>query len=272
LPTRNEQADMLFMLYASQGEFPRFMLAPGTHEECFVAGWRAFNLAETYQTPALVLSDHYLAVAMRTLDTDAFDFDAVEINRGELLSQAELDALQEPYLRFRITESGVSPRALPGHPNAVYVSPSDEHDERGAIDEGAEVRKAQMDKRLRKLVGMQEKMSAPLCYGPARAKVTFVSWSSTYGPLREAVDRLNAKHAGQANMFHFTDLWPLPEEKVLAALQDADRLISVEVNATGQLATLLRAYTGIQVHGQILRYDGRPFTPEYILRGLKSDS
>ena len=76
LPTRHEQADLLFMLHASQGEFPRFLLAPGTHEEAFVAGWRAFNLAEKYQTPVLVLSDHYLAVAVRTLDLDAFDFEA----------------------------------------------------------------------------------------------------------------------------------------------------------------------------------------------------
>ncbi|HIP96402.1 MAG TPA: 2-oxoacid:acceptor oxidoreductase subunit alpha, partial [Anaerolineae bacterium] len=99
LPTRHEQGDLLFMLYASQGEFPRFLLAPGTHEECFVTGWRAFNLAEKYQTPALVLSDHYLAVAIRTLDLGAFDFEAVEIERGELLSEAELDALDGEYLR-----------------------------------------------------------------------------------------------------------------------------------------------------------------------------
>jgi 2-oxoglutarate ferredoxin oxidoreductase subunit alpha len=118
LPTRQEQGDLLFMLYASQGEFPRFLLAPGTHEECFVAGWRAFNLAEKYQTPALVLSDHYLAVAVRTLELDAFDFEAVEMDRGELLSEGELEALEGKYLRYRITGSGVSPRAVPGHPKA----------------------------------------------------------------------------------------------------------------------------------------------------------
>ena len=114
LPTRNEQGDMLFMLHASQGEFPRFLLAPGTHEEAFVTGWRAFNLAEKYQTPVLVLSDHYLAVSIRTLEADALDFDAVEIDRGALLSEADLEAQSDPYLRFRITESGISPRALPG--------------------------------------------------------------------------------------------------------------------------------------------------------------
>jgi len=265
LPTRHEQGDMLFMLYASQGEFPRFLLAPGSHEECFVTGWRAFNLAEKYQTPALVLSDHYLAVAIRTLELEVFDFEAVEIDRGELLSEAELDALEGEYLRYRITESGVSPRALPGHPKAVYVAASNEHDERGAITEEPEMRTAQVEKRQRKLVGMAREMSSPSPYGPLKAEVTFVSWGSTYGPLREAVDRLNAEQAGRANLFHFVDLWPFPTEAVTAALKSARRIVTVEVNATAQLATLIRANTGRSVDGKILRYDGRPFTPEYIL-------
>ena len=265
LPTRNEQGDLLFMLHASQGEFPRFLMAPGTHEEAFVAGWRAFNLADKYQTPVLVLSDHYMAVAIRTLEMDAFDFDAVEIDRGELLSEADLDALSDSYLRFRVTESGVSPRALPGHPRAVYVSASNEHDERGAITEDPDLRAAQVDKRMRKMIGMAEEMSGPSLYGPPVAETTFVSWGSTYGPLREAVDRLNAKKAGRANFLHFADLWPFPTEAVNEALDSARQVVAVEVNATAQLATLIRANTGRSVDGRILRYDGRSFTPEYIM-------
>jgi 2-oxoglutarate ferredoxin oxidoreductase subunit alpha len=265
LPTRQEQGDLLFMLYASQGEFPRFLLSPGTHEECFVIAWRAFNLAEKYQTPALVLSDHYLAVAMRTLDIDAFDFEAVEIDRGELLSEGELEALGEPYLRFRVTESGVSPRAVPGHPKAVYVAAGNEHEESGAITEEPEMRTAQVEKRQGKLVGMAKEMSGPLRYGPPEAEVTFVSWGSTYGPLREAVDRLNAGQTGKANMLHFVDLWPFPAKAVTAALESARQVVSVEVNATAQLATLIRSQTGRQVDGTILKYDGRAFTPEDVV-------
>jgi 2-oxoglutarate ferredoxin oxidoreductase subunit alpha len=265
LPTRHEQGDMLFMLYASQGEFPRFLLAPGTHEECFVTGWRAFNLAEKYQTPALVLSDHYLAVAVRTLELDAFDFEAVEIDRGELLSEAELDVLKEEYLRYRITSSGVSPRAVPGHPKAVYVAAGNEHDESGSITEEPEMRKAQVEKRQRKLIGMAGEMSSPQRYGPRDAETTFVSWGSTYGPLREAVDRLNAEQPGRANFLHFVDLWPFPAEAVTAALESAHRVVAVEVNATAQLATLIRANTGRSVDDKILKYDGRAFTPEYIM-------
>jgi 2-oxoglutarate ferredoxin oxidoreductase subunit alpha len=265
LPTRHEQGDLLFMLYASQGEFPRFILAPGTHEECFVTGWRIFNLAEKYQTPALVLSDHYLAVAVRTLEFDAFGFEAVEIDRGELLNEAELDALQGEYLRYRVTDSGVSPRAVPGHPKAVYVAAGNEHEESGAITEEPDIRAAQVEKRQRKLIGMAEEMSGPLQYGPPEAEVTFVSWGSTYGPLREAVDRLNTEDSNQANLLHFVDLWPLPAEAVTAALEPARRVIAVEVNATAQLATLIRSQTGRKVDGTILKYDGRAFTPEYIM-------
>jgi 2-oxoglutarate ferredoxin oxidoreductase subunit alpha len=276
LPTRQEQGDLLFMLYASQGEFPRFLVAPGTHEECFVTGWRVFNLAEKYQTPALVLSDHYLAVAIRTLELDAFDFEAVEIERGELLSEAELDAPGGEYLRYRVTSSGVSPRAVPGHPKAVYVAAGNEHDESGAITEEPEMRRAQVEKRQGKLVGMAGEMSGPLRYGPPEAEVTFLSWGSTYGPLREAVDRLNAglglgrrpspnSGTGRANLLHFVDLWPFPSEAVTAALESARRVVSIEVNATAQLATLIRSQTGREMDGMILKYDGHAFTPDYIV-------
>jgi 2-oxoglutarate ferredoxin oxidoreductase subunit alpha len=266
LPTRNEQGDLLFMLYASQGEFPRFLLAPGTQEECFVAGWRAMSLAEMYQTPALVLSDHHLAVAVRTLEVDAFDFDAVEINRGLLVSEADLDALDEEYLRYRITDSGISPRAVPGHPKAVYVAAGNEHDEQSGITEEPAMRAAQNAKRLRKLEGMAQEMAGPARYGPPEAEVTFVCWGSTYGALREAVDRLNGERPGRANFLHFTDLWPFPQEAAVEALEAAHKLVAVEVNATAQLATVIRSQTGIAMDGTILKYDGHAFTPEYILR------
>lgn len=265
LPTRHEQGDLLFMLHASQGEFPRFMLTPGTHEEAFVAGWRSFNLAEAYQTPALVLSDHYLAVAVRTVELDALDFGQVHINRGDLLSDADLDALDEPFHRFKITPSGVSPRAIPGHPKAVWATSSNEHDERGMITEDKAMRAAQVEKRARKAVGMAQEIAEPTRYGPPETETSFVCWGSTYGPLREAIDRLNATRPGAANMVHLSEVWPFPVEAANAAFAKANRLVAVEVNPSGQLATLVRAQTGQEME-RILRYDGRPFTPEHILR------
>ena len=270
LPTRTEQADMLFMMHASQGEFPRFGSAPGTVEESFRVGWQAFNLADRYQTPALVLSDHTLAASYRTVEVDALDFDGVEIDRGALLTKEDLDALTEPYKRYEVTESGVSPRATPGHRNAVWVSTANEHDEFGAISEDAQNRVAQADKRWRKMAGMTEEVEGPSRYGPEGAGVTFVSWGSTYGPLREAVDRLNGEQAGWTNMLHFTALHPFPTEAA-AALERAERLIAVEGNVTGQLETLIRARTGIAVDGSIRRYDGRAFTPAYIVDRLEQE-
>jgi 2-oxoglutarate ferredoxin oxidoreductase subunit alpha len=267
LPTRNEQGDLLFMLHASQGEFPRLMLAPGTHEQAFVAGWRAFNLAERYQTPVMVLSDHYLAVAQRTVDPEEFDFDAVTVDRGALLTEADLDALEEPYQRFKITESGISPRAIPGHPNAVYTATSNEHNESGMISEDKGDRIAQVDKRMRKLDTALSEIAPPAWYGPSEADTTCICWGTTIGPLREAVDRFNSA-GGSANVLHFSELWPFPTDAVNEALDRAGRLVAVEVNATAQLASLIRAQTGRSVDDTLLRYDGRAFTPEYILRML----
>ncbi len=262
LATRTEQGDLLFALHASHGEFPRVLLAPGTVEQSFEVGWRAFNLAERCQSPAIVLSDHFLANALRTVD--GLDFDAVTIDRGELLSEADLDALTGEYRRHAFTESGVSPRALPGHPRAVYASSSDEHDEYGHILEDADNRRRMMDKRMRKLEAVRQEMRPPTLHGPSEAEVTFVGWGSTYGPLREAVDRLNAQGVS-AQMLHLCDLWPFPAAPVAETLAAAQRVVAVESNYSGQLADLIRQTTGCHITEHILKYDGRPLSPEYIV-------
>jgi len=265
--TRHEQADLLFTLYAAQGEFPRVVLAPGTIEQCFEASYRAFNLAEKYQCPAIILSDAFLAHSPRAVEQTVFDLD-VPIDRGALLSEQDLDGLTERFKRFADTASGVSPRAIPGHPKAVCAPSSDEHDEYGQICEDVAARIQQHSKRMRKLETARAEMRAPLHYGPPEAELTFLTWGSTVGPLRSAVEILN-QQGQSANIVQIMDVWPLPVDKVTAALQGAKRLISVEQNYSGQLATLLRAYTGIKVHGLINKYDGRPMSPEYILAHLK---
>ena len=269
LPTRSEQGDLLFMLHASQGEFPRFVLAPGTIEESFDIGWQAFNLSERYQTPAMVMSDHYLAVAYRTVEKAALAFDAVSIDRGALLTRDDLDNLEAPYKRYELTPSGISPRALPGHPNAVWVSSSNEHDDTGAISEDAGNRVAQVDKRTRKMKGAVDEAPAPMHYGPDEATVTLLCWGSTCGPLREAVDRLNIEKPGSANMVHFNTMEPFPAHVAETVLDQAKKTVIVEGNATGQLETLLRAHTARSVDGHIHRYDGRAFTPATIIDRLR---
>jgi 2-oxoglutarate ferredoxin oxidoreductase subunit alpha len=264
LPTRTEQSDLLFVLYASQGEFPRLVLAPGSIEECFECGWRAFNLAEKYQTPVIVLSDHLLASSVRTVEVDAIDFDRVQIDRGKLLSAKELDDLSGPYKRHLFTKDGISPRALPGHPAAVHATASDEHDEFGHITEDMQNRSKMMEKRMQKLETARQEIEPPLRYGPEEAPIILVGWGSTYGVLREVVDRLE----GKARQVHFRDLWPFPAAAAAEALQGG-KVVVVENNYMAQFKRLLQGETCIQVDHTILRYDGRAFSPEDILDGLK---
>lgn len=268
LATRTEQADLLFVLHASQGEFPRIVLSPGTIEECFEAGWRAFNLAEKYQCPVIVLSDNFLANSVRSIEMGALDFAGVQIDRGQLLTKKELDELEGEYLRYAYTESGVSPRALPGHPRAVFQATGNEHTPDGHLTEEIEPRRLQVEKRLKKLDAAREEIRRPVLYGPKKAEVTLVGWGSTYGPLREAVDVLNAEGAS-ANMLHIRDVWPFPAKALREALDKARRRVMVEGNATGQMAHLLEAYTGVKLDHHVRRYDGRPLSPQYILERLE---
>lgn len=270
MPTRTEQADLLFMLHASQGEFLRLIVAPGTIEDMFDAGWRSFNLAEKYQTPVVVLCDELLANASRTIERSQLGFEGVAIDRGNLLTSEELDALEGRFKRYAFTETGISPRAIPGHPKGVFQACSDEHDEYGTFeDEDAENRTKMVEKRYQKWYTALGDMRPPHRYGPAEADITLVCWGSTYGAAYEAVNRLNAEDGARANMIHFTDLWPMSEEVVRPILAGAKRLVDVESNITGQFARHLRTQTGVHVQERILRYDGRPITSQYILDRLQ---
>jgi 2-oxoglutarate ferredoxin oxidoreductase subunit alpha len=270
MPTRTEQADLLFMLHASQGEFLRLVVAPGTIEDMFDAGWRSFNLAEKYQTPVVVLCDELLANASRTIERSQLGFEGVAIDRGNLLTSEELDALEGRFKRYAFTETGISPRAIPGHPKGVFQACSDEHDEYGTFeDEDAENRTKMVEKRYQKWYTALGDMRLPHRYGPAEADITLVCWGSTYGAAYEAVNRLNAEDGARANMIHFTDLWPMSEEVVRPILAGAKRLVDVESNITGQFARHLRTQTGVHVQERILRYDGRPITSQYILDRLQ---
>jgi len=266
LATRTEQADLLFALHASQGEFPRFIIAPGDTKQCFEAGARAFNLAEKYQTPVIILTDDFLATSNRTIDKSEIDFNEVEIQRGKLLTDADLDKIEGEYKRHNYVADGISPRALPGHPKGVFRTTSDEHNEVGEIIEDAETRIRMHEKRMEKLETALPDMNGPILYGPKQAETTVICWGSTLAPLQAAMNELNKTKRDRANILQFIDLWPLNEQKIRPYFKNAGRLIAVEGNFTGQLATLLKMSLGIEVAGKILKYDGRPFSPKYILK------
>jgi len=268
LATRTAQAGLMMALYSGHGEFPRVLLAPHTPAEAFRAAVRAFNIAEKYQCIVLVLSDQYNATTLYSCGLDEFSIDRVEIDRGKLLSAEDLAAM-ETYQRYALTDDGVSPRAIPGTgPKAVYLATGNEHREDGHITEDADMAIAMLDKRLKKYAGIATELGAPERYGPEDAEITFVSWGSSYGPVREATDALNARGT-TANLVHFFDLWPFPRKQAQAALADARRIVAVEGNATAQFAGLLQTHSGIEVDEAILKYDGRGFTAEYILDHLE---
>ncbi len=266
LPTRTEQGELEFALHAGHGEFPRAVLAPATIEDSFWLTVKAFNLAERYQLPVIILTDHHLASSYIT--ADRFDLSKVVIDRGVLFS-GEQEGKPADYKRHRITESGISPRAFPlQQEGLLVVTDSDEHDEEGHIIEDAETRTRMMQKRMRKLVGLGKEIAPPRWYGPKTAEITLIGWGSTFGAIREAVDILRGEGAS-VNSLHFTELWPFPAEFVADALGSIRRSYVIENNYTGQLSHLIQAETGRKVGGKILKYDGRPFTPAYIAREVK---
>jgi 2-oxoglutarate ferredoxin oxidoreductase subunit alpha len=267
LPTRTEQGDLQFVLHAHHGDFPRAVLAPATIEDAFWLAVKAFNLAEKYQLPVIVLTDQRLASSYATVDR--LDSSQVIIDRGILFSEKEDNPLE--YMRHRITKSGISPRALPGLGKALVVTDCDEHDEKGHLTEDAGERTAQVQKRLRKLLPLKKEIGTPQKYGLREAETTLIGWGSTYGAIHEAVDILR-KEGASVNMLHLNELWPFPARAVTEAVERARNSYVIENNATGQLARLIKAETGYDVSRRILKFDGRPFTPAYIAEAVRKEA
>jgi 2-oxoglutarate ferredoxin oxidoreductase subunit alpha len=266
LPTRTEQGDLQFVLHAHHGDFPRAVLAPADVEDAFWVTVKAFNRAEKYQLPVIILTDQHLASSYATVDP--FELSQVTIDRGLLFSEKEDNPSE--YIRHRVTKSGISPRALPGLGKALVVTDCDEHDEEGHLTEDAGERTSQVQKRLRKLFPLKQEIGTPRRYGPNKAEITLIGWGSTYGAIHEAVDILRQDGAS-VNMLHLNELWPFPAEAVEDAVGKAKNSYVIENNATGQLARLIKVETGRDASGQILKFDGRPFTPAYIAETVRRE-
>ncbi len=267
LPTRTEQADLEFALYGGHGGFRRPVLAPGGATEAFWLTVKAFNIADRYQTPVIVITDHDLADSYSTVAR--FDLGGVRIDRGQVVSDEEAAGLTA-YKRHLVTDSGISPRARPMQGRFVVATDSDEHDEEGHIIEDAQTRTRMMLKRQRKLAGLPGEMAPPEITSRTDAEMTLVGWGSTRGAIREAAELLEAEGV-RASVVHLSGLWPFPADAIAQALAGSRRTIVIESNATGQLARLLRAETGIKAHRSLLKFDGRPFSPRYIVDALKKE-
>lgn len=258
MPTRHEQGDLLHMVFAAHGEFPRIVLTPGTLEDCFLDTAAAFNLAERYQCPVLVAVDQDLVLKKRT--APALPVDAITIDRGARVRDDEAEAAGAAYRRYALTPSGISPRAIPGQPGITFLSSGDAHDDRGSIDvDDPAIRRAMVEKRLRKTRDIWQHLAGTRAEGAG--DVLAISLGSPVGPIREALARLD-RDQRRVRFLEVRCLWPFPAHEIGPEVARARRVVVVEHNATGQLATLILAQVGgHEKIRPVRKYDGLPFTP-----------
>ncbi len=263
LPTRNTQADLHFVIRASQDEFPRFVFAPGSPEEAYRLTQKAFRLSEKYQVPVIILSDLHLNGSLFSASREAFTIPR-EIE-GFIVRDEEIES-PGAYKRFAFTQDGVSPRALPCAGNAIVRVSGNEHTEDGHISEDAINRTNMVNKRNAKIPNMLREMNPPGTFFADR-KILLACWGSTKGAVYEASERLQ-KDGFDVGCIHFTDLWPFPSDEVSRMIKDK-KMIMVEQNSTSQLGGLIAEQTGIRCPDNVLKYDGRPFYPQEIVENVK---
>lgn len=270
LPTRTEQADLEFVLHAGHGEFPRAIFAPGTVEDCFHLARKAFEVAEESRGPVFLLTDQFLADSFRAVLPFPLK------NCPTIRDLSVFSASGSVFLPYEITASGASPTCYPGLEITsgssqslppLAAADSDEHTEDGHLTEDLTIRRLMVEKRLRKLEIIKEQVSPPEFSGGNSPEILLVCWGSTRGSALEAASMLE-KTGKSAAVIHFSQLWPLVPEQFIHLLEEAGQVISVESNATGQFANLIRRETGFQISKRILRYDGLAITPEFILRAI----
>jgi 2-oxoglutarate ferredoxin oxidoreductase subunit alpha len=261
LATRTEQGELWFVLHAGHGEFPRAVFTPGSIEECFYLTRKAFELAEKYQSPMFVLTDHFLADSYR--DMESIDIkDLPSVKPG-----VDPSSVETPYRRYRITENGVSPRLLPGLSKHLVIADSHEHTEDGHMTENLSIRPKMVDKRLKKGDWIRLEITPPEFKGDEKPELLLVSWGSSKGSVEEAASQIRSQGKKAATL-HFSQVWPMIPDQVLKYLEQAKRTVCVESNATGQFAQLIRRETGFFIKERVSRYDGLVITPEYILRNI----
>ena len=267
VPTKTEQADLWQALGASQGDFERLIVAPRDALDAFNTVPELFNLVDKCQCPGILISDLLISEGRFSVDPDDINMHP-KIDRGSLITEPSSG---NGYMRYKNTESGVSPRALPGLDGYVHIVATDEHDEDGTLlsDEFTNPlkRRKMVEKRARKLQGILDEIAAPRLEGPEKAEVTLVGWGSTCGVIREAVELLELKEI-KANYLPVKWIVPFHADAVTEILSHSNKTIIVENNYSGQFARYLRSETGIAAAGHIRKYDGEPFMPHHIVDGV----
>ena len=269
MPTKQEQGDLNMLLYGGHGEIPRFVLAPTTIAECFWKTVEAFNLAEKYQTPVYLAADLAMAVTERTFSPETFDMDAVEIERGKVVDESTIDQWQNEKSQFQphaLTDDGVSPRAFPGTTGGAHMSTGLEHDELGRRTEDTDMRVEQVDKRTRKVeTARREEDLTPRSFGSEDASNLVISWGSNEGAMIEAMSILDERGID----IHFLSVpYLFPRYNLTEAIEDAETVIAVECNATGQFANVIEHDTLSRVN-RVNKYDGVRFKADELANKIE---
>ena len=267
VPTKTEQGDLWQVLGASQGDFERLIVAPTDALDAFRTIPELFNLCERHQCPGIVITD--LLISEGTFSADPDDLDMQPgIDRGEIIASGKPNG---EYLRYAITDSGVSPRALPGLEGHMHVVATDEHDQDGVLisDEftNPHKRRRMVEKRARKIETLVDRIAPPALEGPADADVTLIGWGSTCGVIKEAAEMLTAQGV-TTNQLPIRWIVPFHADAVIDIVNGAKRTIIVENNFSGQFHRYLRSETGLSIDGHIRKYDGEPFMPHHIVAAV----
>lgn len=263
LPTKQEQSDLMQMIYGTHGDIPKIVIAPTSASDAFYLTIEAFNLAEEYQCPVILLSDLQLSLGKQTVES--LDYDKIEIRRGALVEE-DLETPEDKayFKRYALTDSGISPRVLPGTKGGIHHVTGVEHNEEGKPSESAENRQLQMDKRMRKTAQLliDEPVKSNEKYD--EADILYVGFISTIGAIEEAITRLDKQNV-KVNHIQIRQLHPFPTDAVQEAFDKAKKVVVAEHNYQGQLSSIIKMNVNHQ--GKIInqtKYDGTPFLPHEI--------
>lgn len=269
MPTWTEQGDLLFAVHAGHGEFQKIILSAGDVGEMLEISVKAFNLADIYQLPVIIMSEMLLSESHTSLSKTFVDelIKKYSVIRGKTIKEDErLKMKDERYLRYKITDDGISPRLIPGAKGTFYQANSYEHIEDGHTTEEAIPRIQQVEKRARKWKTYLEKdFEGPKVYGDVKkSDIILISWGANKGAILKAQEVLKTQ-SKEVGYLHFTHLYPLNKESVKQFFREGKRYILIENNSEGQFGKLLLMQTGIEIKERLLRYDGRQITPEQIV-------
>jgi 2-oxoglutarate/2-oxoacid ferredoxin oxidoreductase subunit alpha len=274
VPTKTEQGDLWQVMGAGQGDYPRIIVTPTNIPDCFKTVPQLFNLVDKFQCPGIIISDLLLSEGRSSVDPQELDFN-VPIDRGEVIGlNGSVPPVNGGYNRYQLTDTGISPRALPGTAGYMHVVATDEHDEDGVLisDEftNPHKRQAMHEKRMRKMEAILPLLEPPKLFGPAEAQVTLVGWGSTEGVIREAMGILKNQEGVAANNLQIKWMVPLHSDAIIKILSNSNKVIIIENNYSGQFARYLRSETSLVADGHIRKYDGEPFMPHHIVDGVKA--